>query len=416
MNSQTPMPLEGVKVLDCTQVMAGPFCSLLLADMGADVIKVERPDGGDETRKGPPYINGWSAAFLAVNRNKRGLALDLRNPEGQKVFKELVKTADVMVENFRPRTLERLGLGYQQLKEIRPELIYCSISGFGQTGPYSSRGGYDLIAQGMSGIMSVTGIPDGPPVKVGVPMTDLTAGMYSAYGILNSYIYRLRTGQGQMVDMSLMEAGIAYTVWESTVYFATGEVPGPLGSAHRLSAPYQAFRTGNGYITVGGAAQALWEKMCNAIGRPELPQDPRFANRGDRKARDVELAALLEETFSTQTTEHWMEILEAVGVPAGPINNLDQVYNDPHVQARNMEVDLDDPELGILRNIGIPVKLSETPGRIRHRAPALGEHTREVLEGAGYSSQDVDKLIESGVVKVHEPASIAASAQPNKFS
>lgn len=410
MNSQTPLPLEGVKVLDCTQVMAGPFCSLLLADMGADVIKVERPDGGDETRKGPPYINGWSAAFLAVNRNKRGLALDLQNPVGQEVFKELVKTADVIVENFRPKTLEKLGLGYQDLKEIRPELIYCSISGFGQTGPYSSRGGYDLIAQGMSGIMSVTGIPGSAPVKVGVPITDLTAGMYSAYGILNSYIYRLRTGQGQMVDMSLIEAGIAYTVWESTVYFATGEIPGPLGSAHRLSAPYQAFRTSNGHITVGGAAQTLWEKMCAAIGRPELPKDPRFANRGDRKARDVELARMLEDTFSTQTTEHWMAVLEAVGVPAGPINNLDQVYHDPHVQARNMEVDLDDPELGVLRNIGIPVKLSRTPGRIRHRAPALGEHSREVLEEADYSSQDVDKLIESGVVKVHRPAPTHATS------
>ncbi|MCE2465157.1 MAG: CoA transferase [Dehalococcoidia bacterium] len=395
----TSLPLEGVRVLDCTQVLAGPFCSQLLADMGADVIKVERPDGGDETRKGPPYINGRSASFLAVNRNKRGLALDLRRNEGQEVLKALCATADVLVENFRPGTMQRLGLGYEDLEKLRPELIYCSISGFGQTGPYSSRGGFDLIAQGMSGLMSVTGTPGGPPAKVGVPITDLTAGMYGAYGILSAYIHRLKTGKGQQVDISLMEAGIAYTVWESTVYFATGEVPGPLGSAHRLSAPYRALRTSDGYITIGGAAQVLWEKMCNAIGRAELLDDPRFGSRGDRKANDDELAELLEETFSTKTTEHWMEVLEQVGVPAGPINDLDQVYHDPHVQARRMEVDLDDPELGLLRNIGIPVKLSNTPGSIRHRGPALGEHTREVLEDGGFTTGEIDALLEAGVVK-----------------
>ncbi len=399
MAPETSLPLEGVRVLDCTQVLAGPFCSLLLGDMGADVIKVERPDGGDETRKGPPYINGWSASFLAVNRNKRGLALDLRRPEGQAVLKALLKNADVLVENFRPGTMGRLGLGYEELRQIRPEIIYCSISGFGQTGPYSSRGGFDLIAQGMSGLMSITGTPGGPPAKVGVPITDLTAGMYGAYGILSSYIHRLKTGKGQQVDISLMEAGIAYTVWESTVYFSTGEIPGPLGSAHRLSAPYRALRTSDGYITIGGAAQALWERMCNAIGRSELLEDPRFGSRGDRKANDDELAELLEETFSTKSTEHWMEVLEQVGVPAGPIKDLDQVYHDPHVQARRMEVDLDDPELGLLRNIGIPVKLSDTPGSIRRRAPFLGEHTREVLEEESFTSDEIEALLEAGVVK-----------------
>ncbi len=399
MTQGTSLPLEGVRVLDCTQVLAGPFCSQLLADMGADVIKVERPDGGDETRKGPPYINGWSASFLAVNRNKRGLALDLRRSEGQEVLKALCTKADVLVENFRPGTMQRLGLGYDDLKKVRPELVYCSISGFGQTGPYSSRGGFDLIAQGMSGLMSVTGTPGGPPAKVGVPITDLTAGMYGAHGILSAYIHRLKTGQGQQVDISLMEAGIAYTVWESTVYFATGEIPGPLGSAHRLSAPYRALKTSDGYITIGGAAQALWEKLCHSIGRPELLEDPRFANRGDRKANDDELAALLEETFATKSTEHWMGVLEEVGVPAGPINDLDQVYHDPHVQARHMEVDLEDPEIGLLRNIGIPVKLSGTPGSIRRRGPALGEHTREVLEDGGFTAGEIDSLLEAGVVK-----------------
>ena len=256
MPSDPGLPLEGVVVLDCTQVMAGPFCTLLLADMGADVIKVEKPDGGDDMRRlGPPFIDGTSASYLAINRNKRGIVLDLRSEEGRKVFRRLAERADVFVENFRPGTLERLGLGYEELRKLKPSLVCCSISGFGQTGPYSERGGFDLVAQGMSGLMSITGTPDGPPVKVGVPIADLTAGMYGAYGILSAYIHRLRTGEGQLVDTSLMEAGMAYTFWESSVYFSTGQVPGPLGSAHRLSAPYQALRTKDGYLNIGGATQ-----------------------------------------------------------------------------------------------------------------------------------------------------------------
>jgi len=295
--------------------------------------------------------------------------------------------------------MDRLGLGYQELRKIKPSLIYCSISGFGQTGPYRERGGFDLVAQGMSGLMSVTGIPGGPPVKVGVPVTDLTAGMYGAYGILTAYIHRLRTGEGQLVDSSLMEAGIAYTFWESSVYFATGQVPGPLGSANRLSAPYQALRTKDGYINIGAATQPTWEAMCRAIGQEELIADPRFATSGDRKKREVELAALLEETFCRETTGHWMKVLEGAGVPSGPINDLGQVYSDPHVQAREMVVELEDPDLGRLKNVGIPVKLSLTPGRIRRRAPALGEHTQEVLLQAGYTAEEVARLREAGVVR-----------------
>ena len=393
--------LEGVVVLDCTQVMAGPFCSLLLADMGANVIKIEKPQGGDDLRRQtPPAIKGRSAAYLAVNRNKRSLALDLRSDEGKGVFKRLVKGADVVVENFRPSTMARLGLGYDHIREIVPSIIYCSISGFGQTGPYSSRGGFDLVAQAMSGLMSFTGIPGGPPVKVGVPITDLTAGMYGAYGILNAYIHKLRTGEGQLVDTSLLEAGIGLSYWESAVFFTTGEVPGPLGSAHRMAAPYQALRTKDGFIALGAATQPTWESMCRAIGRGELIDDPRFLANGDRKAREDELAALLEETYTKETTGHWMEVLEAARVPCGPINNLAQVYADPHVQARDMLVELEDPELGTLKNVGIPVKLSRTPGRIRHRAPDLGEHTEEVLLEAGYSPEEIARLGESGVVKL----------------
>ena len=318
MDSGPSLPLEGVVVLDCTQIMAGPFCTMLLADMGADVIKVEKPDGGDDNRRmGPPFISGRSAAFLAINRNKRSLAVDLRSERGREIFIRLVEQADVVVENFRPGTMDRLGLGYRQLGEIKPSLIYCSISGFGQTGPYRERGGFDLVAQGMSGLMSVTGTPGSPPVKVGVPITDLNAGIYGAYGVLSAYIHQLRTGKGQMVDTSLLEAGIAYTFWESAVYLATGDVPGPLGSAHRLTAPYQAIKTEDGYINIGAATQPTWEGLCRAIGREELVQDPRFGTGGDRKKREVELAAVLEETFSAGTTGHWLEVLGKAGVPSG---------------------------------------------------------------------------------------------------
>ena len=406
MAAELPLPLEGLSVLDCTQVMAGPFCTLLLADMGADVIKVENPAGGDDTRRmGPPLVEGWTAAFLAINRNKRSVALDLRSNEGNQVFMRLLETADVVVENFRPGTMERLGLGYHQLAQVRPALIYCSISGFGQTGPYRDRGGFDLVAQGMSGLMSVTGIPGGPPVKVGVPITDLTAGMYGAYGILTAYIHRLRTGQGQLVDTSLMEAGLAYTFWESSVYFATGEVPGPLGSAHRMNAPYQALKTHDGYITIGAATQSTWEALCRAIGREELLSDPRYATSNDRKNHESALAEDLERTFSQESTQHWTEILQAGKVPSGPIYDLRQVYADPQVRAREMFVEMDDPDLGAIKNIGIPLKLSLTPGRIRRRAPGLGEHTREVLLQADYSAEEVTRLVEAGVVKAQGPRS-----------
>ena len=392
--------LDGMRVLDCTQIMAGPFCTLLLADMGADVIKIERPEGGDDIRHTGPFIDGWSAPFLGVNRNKRSVALDLRSDSGREVFKKLVASADVMVQNFRPGTLQRMGLSYSDLQPLRPELIYCSISGFGNTGPYSHRGGFDLVAQGMSGLMSFTGMPDSSPVKVGVPITDLNAGMYSAYGILTAYIHRLKTGKGQEVDASLIESGIAYTFWESASYFNTGQVPEPLGSAHRLSAPYQALRTADGHMNLGAANQRTWEAFCRAVGLEELLNDERFTTNTDRKAREVELAALLEETLRTQPTSYWVDLLEEAGVPAGPIYNLAQVYNDPHVQARNMIVELEDPHLGTIKHIGVPVKLSDTPGTIRHRAPDLGEHSREVLLEAGYTPNEVENFVEHGVVRV----------------
>ena len=392
-------PLAGMVVLDLTQIMAGPVCTMLLADMGADVIKIERPNGGDDTRRmGPPYAGGLAAGFLALNRNKRSLALNLQDDRGCQVFRRLLETADVVVENFRPGVMERLGLGYAELFQDRPSLVYCSISGFGGTGPYRNRGGFDLVAQGMSGLMSITGFPDSPPAKVGVPITDISAGTLAAYGILCAYIHALKTGQGQTVDTSLLEAGIAYTIWESALYFAEGEIPGPLGSAHRVSAPYQALRTADGYINIGAATQATWEQFCRALGLENLIEDPKFKIPGDRKARESELAELLESTLSRESTAYWLELLDKAGVVAGPIYNMEQVYHDPQVQAWEMLIDLDDPELGILHNIGIPVKLSATPGRIRRRAPALGEHSVEVLQAAGFSEADVVELVNAGVV------------------
>ena len=399
----TAGPLAGMVVLDLTQILAGPMCTMVLGDMGADIIKIEKPNGGDDNRRmGPPFIKDWSAGFLAVNRNKRSLALDLRVEAGRSVFLRLVKGADVVVENFRPGVMERFGLGYEELRKVNPSLVYCTISGFGSTGPARNRGGFDLVAQGVSGLMSITGHPNSPPAKVGVPITDLTAGLYGANGIMAAYIHALKTGKGQMVDTSLMEAGVAYTVWESSVYFAEGEIPGPLGSAHRVSAPYQALRTRNSYLNLGAATQPTWEQLCRAIGREDLMDDDRFRNPWDRKAREEELAALLEMTFVTEDTEHWLELLDGAGVVAGPIYNMEQVYRDPQVLAREMLVDIEDPELGTIHNIGVPVKLSETPGSIRRRAPALGEHSAEVLVERGFSHDEVDGLLADGVILANQ--------------
>ena len=400
-------PLTGMVVLDLTQILAGPMCTMVLADMGADVIKIEKPQGGDDNRRmAPPFVKDWSAGFLAVNRNKRSLALDLRNESGREVFRRLLKDADAVVENFRPGVMERFGLSFEALSAIKPSLVYCTISGFGSTGPARNRGGFDLVAQGVSGLMSITGHPDMPPAKVGVPITDLTAGLFGANGVMAAYIHALKTGRGQMVDTSLMEAGVAYTVWESSVYFAEGEIPGPLGSAHRVSAPYQALRTKNGYLNLGAATQPTWEQLCRAIGRDDLMDDDRFRHPWDRKAREQELADLLEETFTTQDTEHWLQLLDDAGVVAGPIYNMEQVYHDPQVLAREMLVDTHDPELGTIHNIGIPVKLSETPGKIRRRAPALGEHSAEVLLEHGFSKEEVDALLSEAVILANQGSGI----------
>jgi crotonobetainyl-CoA:carnitine CoA-transferase CaiB-like acyl-CoA transferase len=393
------MPLEGAVVLDVTQVMAGPFCTLLLADMGADVIKVEKAQGGDDSRAmGPPFIHGESAAFLAMNRNKRSVALNLKSEEGREVFRILARRSDILVENFRPGTMENLDLHYEAIHKINPSIIYCSVSGFGQTGPYRSRGGFDLVTQGMSGLISVTGHPSGSPTKVGVPISDLNAGIYAAYGILAAYVHRLKTGEGQYVDTSLLEGAVAYTFWESAIYFATGEIPESMGSAHRLNAPYQVFETMDGAISIGAANQSTWGKLCEVLGRWDLREDARFLTNADRVRHYEELAATLHPVFLQRTTAEWLAALEAARVPAGPIYNMAQVYADPHVRDRNMVVELEHPVAGKIKNIGIPVKLSVTPGQMRHPAPLLGQHTEEVLLWLGLELSELAHLRQLGVI------------------
>jgi len=398
-----PEALEGIRVLDCSQILAGPFCSMLLADMGADVIKIEKPNGGDDTRRmGPPFIDTESAAFLAMNRNKRSIVLNFKEQSGVQAMKTLVKDADIVIENYRTGTMARLGLGYEDLKNINPGIIYCSISGFGRTGPYANRGGFDLVAQGMSGLMSITGVPNSPPVKVGVPIADMNAGMFATYGILTAYINKLRTKKGQYLEISLLEAAIAYTVWESAGYFATGDIAEPLGSSHRNSAPYQALKTKDGHINVGAPNQSNWERFANAIERSDLITRNEFKDNASRLVNRESLEEELELTLTTKNSSEWLEVLEKSGVPAGPILNISEVWNDPQVEARNMKVTLDHPTAGKITNIGLAAKLYSTPGRITKPAPLLGEHTREILVDAGYSKKNIEDLIDSGAAVTND--------------
>ena len=380
--------------------MAGPFCTMLLGDMGADVIKIEKPDGGDDVRRsGPPFVAGESATFLNIGRNKRSVVIDMKQTEGTEIVRNMARDADILVQNLRPGRLEGFGLGYEDVRAVNPAIVYATITGFGRTGPYKDKPGFDLMAQGYSGIMGVTGHPGQPPVKVSVPITDLNAGLFTAYGILAAYVNRLKTGKGQHVDSSLMEAGVAYTLWESAIYFTSGRLPGPNGSAHQISAPYQALPTSDGYITVGGANQRNWERLCRAIGRAELITDPRFEVNAGRMANRPALEATLSETLKTQPMAHWLSVLEAVGVPCGPINDIAQVYADPQVIARDMVVEVEHPTAGTIRNVGIPVKFSETPGNIRRPPPRFGEHTEEVLAEFGYTTGEIDTLRDRGIVK-----------------
>jgi crotonobetainyl-CoA:carnitine CoA-transferase CaiB-like acyl-CoA transferase len=389
--TKSPAALEGLRVLDVTQVMAGPFCAMMLADLGATVIKVE-PPAGDSTRQMPGASGTDSPSFNAVNRGKRSLVLNLKTVEGRDVFARLARTSDIVIENYRPGVMRSLGLDYATLSKGNPRLIYASISGYGQTGPARGKGGFDLIAQGVAGIMSITGAPGGPPVKAGVPITDLGAGLFALIGILAALEHRHRTGVGQHVDTALVDAGVALSVWEATEYFSGRGVPTALGSAHRMNAPYQAIRCADGYITLGAANERLFRRLSNLLGHSEWGDDEAFADNASRVRNRDTLAERIEAITVTQPCAHWLALLEANDIPCGPINDYSEVFADPQVLSREMVVETDHPALGRIRTLGSPIKMSATPVDVSRRAPQLGEHTDEVLTEAGFSPEQIAAL------------------------
>ncbi len=392
-NERKTGPLAGMRVLELAQIMAGPTAGMMLADMGADVIKVEKLPGGDDARGyQEPRVNGVSAPFLMLNRNKRGIAVNLKHPRGREVLLRLVRHTDVLTENYRLGTLEKLGLGYDVLAQVNPGLIYCAVSGYGRTGPYADKGGFDLIAQGFAGLMSITGEPGGAPMKTGNSVADINAGILAVAGICAAYAHKLKTGRGQVVDTSLMEAALQQTYWHAAIFFATGQSPGPTGSAHVLTAPYQAFRAKDGWINIGGANQANWERIAEVLGHPEWRDDPRFRTNSDRMRNLDALAAAMNEVLATRTRAQWLAAFDAAGVPAGPVHSIGEALAHPQTLARGMVVDLVHPQAGPTKAIGCPVHFSETPTAIDRPAPLLGEHTREVLREYGYSDAEIDAL------------------------
>ena len=392
-------PLAGMRVLELAQIMAGPTAGMMLADMGADVVKVEKLPGGDDSRGyREPRVNGVSAPFLILNRNKRGIALDLKRPQGREILLRLVRDADVLTENYRRGTLEKLGLGYDVLAARNPGLIYCAISGYGRDGPYGDKGGFDLIAQGVAGLMSITGEPGGAPVKTGNSVADINAGILAVTGVLAAWAHKLRTGQGQVVDTSLLEAALQQTYWHAAIAFATGESPGPTGSAHILTAPYQAFRASDGWINIGGANQANWERIADVLGHPEWRDDVRFRANSDRMTNLGALVVLMNDVLATRTKAEWIAAFDAAGVPVGPVNSIGEALADPQTLARGMVVDLVHPLAGATKALGCPVHFSATPTSVTRPAPMLGEHTREVLTQAGYAAAEIDAFVAEGVV------------------
>jgi formyl-CoA transferase len=385
-------------VLDVTQVMAGPYCAMLLCDMGADVIKVE-PRAGDSTRRMAGAAGGDSPSFNAVNRGKRGIVIDLKSDGGRGVFERLASSADVLIENFRPGVMAGLGLDFATLANVNPRLIYASISGYGQTGPKAAYGGFDLVAQGVSGIISVTGEPGRPPTKAGIPITDLGAAFFATTGILAALHHRATSGRGQQIDTSLVDAGVAMSVWEATEYFSGTGVPAPLGSAHRMSAPYQAVKCSDGYITLGGANDRIFQRLCDLLGHAEWADDPDYVDDTARVRNRAALAKKIEAITETEPRAHWLELFDAHDIPSGPINNYAAVVDDPQIQAREMVVETEHPTLGTLRTLGSPLKLSATPVTTGRPAPLLGQHTDAVLREAGYDDAEIAKLRGSKAVK-----------------
>ena len=395
-----PASLKGIRVLEMSQIMAGPTCGLLLADLGAEVIKVEKIPGGDDTRGFlPPDINGESAAFMMMNRNKKGIALNLKDKDGIEIFKKMVKNSDVVLENFRKGTLEKLGIGYDVISKINPKIILCEISGYGRTGPYADKGGFDLVAQGMSGLMSITGeSKDKPPMKVGAPITDITAGLLAASGILAALVHRNKTGEGQKVDTSLFEAGIVHTYWQSAIAGATGQSPGPLGSAHPLTAPYQAFKTMDKWITVGASNQNTWLMLLKAINRMDLQENEMFSSNLNRKENITQLVEILNSELIKKTSKEWLKIFDDNGLPCGPINSINEMFVDPQTIEREMIIDVDNKKAGKSKAIGMPIKFSKSKTEKSKGAPNLGEHTKEIMKIFDYNDKQIDDFYNRKII------------------
>jgi crotonobetainyl-CoA:carnitine CoA-transferase CaiB-like acyl-CoA transferase len=393
--------LSGVRVIEMSHVMAAPTCGLMLADMGADVIKVERLPGGDDVRKLAPFVDDESAPFSMMNRNKRSIGLNLKTDGGKAALRKLVEGADVFIENYRKGAMENYGVGYEQVKDACPGLVYCAISGYGRTGPYADKGGFDLVAQGMSGLMSITGESSKrPPVKVGAPVTDITAGTLAAMGVLAALLHKANTGEGQFVDTSLFEAGIMHTYWQSAIFMASGELPVAMGSAHPLMAPYQAFQTSDGWLNIGSANQGLWKKLTALLGVPELAEDPRFVELKDRMENLADLVEELSGFFMTDTTAVWQQKLEDAGIPAGHVLNIDQMTSNEQTLARDMVQDVGASTGSSLRVLGHPVKYSKTPAKINRRAPGVGEHTAEVLAEVGYTEEEIAEMVKAKAIEI----------------
>ncbi|GAA1138852.1 CoA transferase [Nocardioides aquiterrae] len=397
------LPLSGVRILDLTRFLSGPYATMVLAELGADVIKIEQPHTGDDAREMAPKVNEESYPFGMPNRSKRSVSLDLKDPRGVDLFLRLAEGAQVVVENFRPGVADRLGIGYEAVQAVREDVVYCSISGFGQTGPYRNRPGFDIMAQGMTGFMRMTGEPGGRPAKVGIAINDIAAGATAIYSIMGAEMVRRRTGRGQYLDISLVDAGLAWTVWESGAYFASGEVPVPAGTRHRRSAPYQAFRTADGYVTIGAANQRLWVRLTAVLQRPEWVEDPRFGTNEQRIAHLPDLERLIEEITVSRTTEQWLAALDEAGIPCGQVLSYDESVNDPHVLARDMVVEMEHPLIGPMRTIAPPTKFSGMPFAVRSPAPWLGQHTAEVFRSIGVDDDVMADLFDAGVLFDHHP-------------